>query len=786
MVWLPHSAWRRCGRDGAGRSRVRVAASAWRMPSPSPPDFTPSTISPSYPSPKPFGCCWPRGDVGAPGWSRFAAAALLYLPWLLVAGPQLLDYVSYKVVQDNDTPLALLSYLGRHLSAFTIGHLEGPLAYLWPLTLILLIAPAIALILAARVPPTAAQTPSRNQRPAIVYLLISLAIPLAIGFIQQLQAPFIPDRFERVLLFAAPALWLLLAIGLDALARISVPAAVVSAALLLAAAIASLTYFYITPRYADRDYRPLIENVRRNAQPGDSIYTIFPWQTGYFWSYLPADFPAAVVPSPATDWGDTVQSSLDQMLGRGAVWFPEHLALGAILETAAEDYLGQNIHQLQNRWYGDETRLTAWVRENTNAVSIAMTPIAWQNGVTLAAAQIAPTAPTSDQHHLLLDLSWQGAVAIDPANLTYSLWLTDPQGLRWAQRDVNPFAHPWPPLAPDETDWTNQDRIAITLPVGTPPGDYDLWIALLDADLKPIPVVGPNASAAAKLIGITLPPSSETSAFFGAQIPADQTGDGIRFRGHSRDAESYLTGDDADIELFWQPTVPLAADLSVFVQLLDDRGEVVAGMEGPPVSWYPTSQWTPGAVTRSIQRMRIPATMAAGDYRLIAGLFDPQTAARIEWTGRDNLDLGRLKVDERPHSFVAPTPQHTFDLTLAGVHRLLGYDLAIDGNINLVLYWLPDGATDVRYSTFVHLLDGDGRIISQSDQEPGRGQHPTTSWLSGEFVTDAHTLTRPAGDPPGPFSLALGLYDPISGQRLPFIDESGNIVADHITIALDE
>ena len=78
-----------------------------------------------------------RGNVRAlAAWLGLQAMiALLYAPWLLYATPKLIPYISNKVRQDADQPLSLFAYLGRHLSAFTAGHLEGPLAPYWPVAL---------------------------------------------------------------------------------------------------------------------------------------------------------------------------------------------------------------------------------------------------------------------------------------------------------------------------------------------------------------------------------------------------------------------------------------------------------------------------------------------------------------------------------------------------------------------------------------------------------------------------------------------------------------------------
>lgn len=715
------------------------------------------------------------------------AAGLLYLPWLLYAGPKLLDYVAYKVVQDNDTPLALLPYLGRHLSAFLAGHLEGMLAPLWPWILLLLLPAATALAIASR---------RKHDHPAapavLLYLLLPLLLALAVGFIQQMQAPFIPARFERVLLFVAPALWLLLALGLRQLAQQSRPAALLSGLLLIVAAAASLAAFYTTPRDRDRDYRPLLRQVQSHAAPADSFFAIYPWQIGYYWAYVQAPAPAAGVDpahlSSSQAWGPALPAELDALLARGAVWFPAHLSLGGILESAVEAHLDRNAYQIANTWHGAETRLTAWepARPGLTAEGLE-TPLAWQNGVTLSTARLSPAPLSPEQPRLRFDLLWSGVAAIDPAGLTLSLWLSDAGGRRWAQRDLTPFAHPWPALDGASAAWTNQDRIAWALPVGLPPGVYDLAIALLDAAHTPIPLAGANPAPQAWLGSISIPGGLALPGQILPRFPAD-VGDAIRFRGHDRDPAAVRTGDDLALTLYWQPTTTPAADYFLFVQLLDSDG-VAAGLEEPPLAWHPTSAWAPGLPLRSQHLLRIPAALSAGEYRLIAGLFGGD-GARVQWSRRDFIDLGRVQVQARPHDFVTPAPQYPLQVTLAGGHQLAGYDLAAGGSsgspVNLTLYWRPGGATVSRYSVFVHLLDETDAIRDQSDAEPGDGVHPTTSWLAGERVIDSHTLALPADLSAGPFRLALGLYNPVTGERLPFIDDAGAVIADHLVLLLGE
>ena len=91
------------------------------------------------------------------------------------------------------------------------------------------------------------------------------------------------------------------------------------------------------------------------------------------------------------------------------------------------------------------------------------------------------------------------------------------------------------------------------------------------------------------------------------------------------------------------------------------------------------------------------------------------------------------------------------------------------------MWWEPLGEPDVAYTRFVHLVDSDGAIRAQIDGPPGTSEHdrPTTSWLLGEFVQDAPAFALDTDITPGRYSLAVGLYDPESGERVPVFDADG-------------
>lgn len=77
------------------------------------------------------------------------------------------------------------------------------------------------------------------------------------------------------------------------------------------------------------------------------------------------------------------------------------------------------------------------------------------------------------------------------------------------------------------------------------------------------------------------------------------------------------------------------------------------------------------------------------------------------------------------------------------------------------------------YSLFVQLLDQDGKVQVQRDlplvdSDPSSQAFQATSvWQAGQAVTSLVGLGIPAGTPPGPYRLILGLYGPADGKRLP-------------------
>ena len=113
-------------------------------------------------------------------------------------------------------------------------------------------------------------------------------------------------------------------------------------------------------------------------------------------------------------------------------------------------------------------------------------------------------------------------------------------------------------------------------------------------------------------------------------LPAS-LGDGIELLGYSpaqpltRPVSGSLT-----IKLFWQATGPIAADYTVFVQLLDAQNRVVTQTDAQPLAGlYPTSRWQPGQVVVSHFTLPINETLTGAEYRLVTGMYELASGIRL-------------------------------------------------------------------------------------------------------------------------------------------------------------
>jgi uncharacterized membrane protein len=269
-----------------------------------------------------------------------------------------------------------------------------------------------------------------------------------------------------------------------------------------------------------------------------------------------------------------------------------------------------------------------------------------------------------------------------------------------------------------------------------------------------------------------------------------------------------ISGRDGTVNLraYWRARQPISDDLFLPFYITDGQGhEVGATLHREPANiWYPTNRWQPGE-TVQITSYNLPIGRHGLDFGVALGAqtnqdpFDTATRrhpvvlaapAPLRTPGQGSLlevvtfhnnhDLLTERVASSQPATAPATPVNVaFDQGIV----LAGYDVTqAVGALQVTLAWRSGGATAIPYTVFVHLVDRDGKLVSQHDGQPAGGDKATPAWIRGEVVVDDHEIPLPGGAIPAGAHLEVGLYDPVSGARLIAHSATGEV--DHLEVAL--
>ncbi len=201
---------------------------------------------------------------------------------------------------------------------------------------------------------------------------------------------------------------------------------------------------------------------------------------------------------------------------------------------------------------------------------------------------------------------------------------------RWqVVRDVEGLGYPPEEWRPGDIVWS---RFDIAVPEHTPPGLYKVQVALYHRDtLERLPVTDGVPGIAGLILGDIRvvsrtpqpPPSFALSARFG---------DHVSLLGF--DLPASRTSSELSVTLHWRADQTLDQNYTVFVQLLNSAGQLVAQSDSWPADGQlPTSAWLPGEVVLDQHQLSLKPGLPQGSYRLIAGLYLLKTGERLPVAG---------------------------------------------------------------------------------------------------------------------------------------------------------
>ncbi len=404
--------------------------------------------------------------------------AAVYLPWVLFGTDRIGNYGEASAEQS----VPLLEQIRRTLTAFVLGDTvpEALKTLLW-LPLALMVIGALVYWM-------------RRNRARGAFLALYIVVPTLALYAISLARPLFLERYLNGI---APAYYLLLAIGLELLARWSWPVRgwlarpalarlaaaaplVVGLAFFGATSAYALANYYFDPAYAKApDWRSLTRTIVARQQPGDFVIQNYTEMSVIY--YLDGALP--VVTLPKTFWGEPADEQrlreLNDQYRR--LWFV----------PAAPDFWDPD-HLVENFLSRYDDRLLD-VRFTGLSLQLYATPPEFQKQIVPVNARVGDTTLVGYRlertRPLHVVLYWRPARAIAHDYAVF-VHLADSGDRVRRQQDRSPVNGTYPTRA-----WQPGELIvdAYDLPGETEPGVYSLFVGMYDpATLARVPVYDSN------------------------------------------------------------------------------------------------------------------------------------------------------------------------------------------------------------------------------------------------------------------------------------------------------
>jgi 4-amino-4-deoxy-L-arabinose transferase-like glycosyltransferase len=350
-----------------------------------------------------------------------------------------------------------------------------------------------------------------------------------------------------------------------------------------------------------------------------------------------------------------------------------------------------------------------------------------------------------------------------PTQLAFALAeLSDGQGNVWA-KGGELIGYP-------QSSWQDGDRFAqaihLDVPAGMVPGPAWLRFNVHDSQGARYAVSDGDNQAGPFIV------RSQPSAEF-TLAPDTLVLDGTLALRKSTLSTLLAPGLPLDIALDWLALEPPTTDYRVQLQLIQPGAEEPFFTQtfGLWPDTYPTSQWGAGEQVSTFHRFEVPLDIPTDANPELRVLLLSADGDPLPITQGDNK-LADMTLSLREHLFEVPHIDHPFEADFGGSIRLLGYDLDTGrsrpgGEIGLTLYWLAVETPGDNYHIFNHLIGSDGQLYGQFDNTPSGDAWLMTTWLPGEVIIDVRVIPVWPEATGGRYTLVIGLYESVTGERVP-------------------
>ncbi len=261
--------------------------------------------------------------------------------------------------------------------------------------------------------------------------------------------------------------------------------------------------------------------------------------------------------------------------------------------------------------------------------------------------------------------------------------------------------------------------------------------------------------------------------------------DQVQVLGYDLDPDPPQPGRPARVTIYYRAKARMYPMYSASLSVSDVLGRPWEDYLGFPVSFYiPTYRWYElGEYYRDVWTIDLPSNAPAGLYNLNLSWYVYDLETRQSDPSKEyRVSLGTIRAGD----WSVPPIAHPQNLAIGNSIRFLGWNtpfpLVADAisvhrgdKIDLDLFWRAERQVAQAYTVFVHLAGADGHVFADADSPPFNGLFPTNLWKTGETIRDRHVVSVPGDLTPGKYTIEIGLYDPVTGKRLPMQTANGVI-----------
>lgn len=582
---------------------------------------------------------------------------------------------------------------------------------------------------------------------------------------------------------------------------------------------------YSTVYYpSGESFRDKMDYVSAHAWPDDGLLLHGPWQDLLLSYYDPGPLKSYTVPLQELQVDATrVDATLEQVLeSHERLWVSYGSVDPVDPDWIVSRWLHQNAHQVLARrglalYYRSPAQdLPAQLRVHPpeSAQSAAeeydsrlFVPLTTRDGdgydhvtrldtsfaqkLQLRGVALSNVEVTSGEAVLVLS-QWH-ALRDVPPGLVMRLELVGPGGQDWQHYQFAVGPTGVAPQAWGEGDEFTERR-GLVVPIGTPPGDYQLRLRLISAEgIEWLPQHGDPLTVGRIRVEPGAPLERGMRALPGRGLQVDFGGT-LSLVGYAPWGHDFTQGNPILFDLYWQALETPEQDYELEIEVLRGSGSVLTKRRVQPVAdWFPTGSWKAHDLLKGHYAVPLPADASPGAYRVrlsvVARDGSPlsvegtRTRRVLDWWNREetlsgtDLELFGGRIEARPRRYHPPAMDHAVDVVLSTGDgqrnlRLLGYDVASTlvepgGLFELTLYWKTLRRMERVYAVFNHLVAPDGTPLAQQDGWPQQGTYHTSQWLPGEVVEDHYIIQIPPDASAAQYVLRVGMYDAATGERLP-------------------